>query len=236
QSEIIRIDKNGDGIPDPDPNDPLPGTVLDTGDNHSGYIGVENPNPSTSFDDGAINKVVDDWNRQTFSVGCLKNLSNNAASSGFQDIAVSQNAGPDGIPGNSDDSKNVYVVWEDKTGGNFDVLFKRSTDNGATFEHTINLSNNPGDSRFPQVAVSGNNVYVVWPNYTSDTISNFVQFDDILFKRITNNGSNFDEPTINLSRDSSDHKPSMFPKIAVSGNNVYVVWNELLSDTNADTF
>src|SRR3989441_682768 len=339
QSELIRIDKNGDGIPDSDPNDPLPGTVLDTGDNHSGYIGVENPNPSTSFDDGAINKVVDDWNRQTFSVGCLKNLSNNAASSGFQDIAVSQNAGPDGIPGNSDDSKNVYVVWEDKTGGNFDVLFKRSTDNGATFEHTINLSNNAGDSRFPEVAVSGNNVYVVWhdftgghgseilftksndggasfslgvqnisnsqseaseepkivvsgsnvyvtwtegnfrskiffaasanngdgfspptnlsedspsvlpqlavsgnnvyvvwANYTSDTISNFVQFDDIQFKRITNNGSNFNEPLINLSRDDPANKPSMFPKIAASGNNVYVVWNDLLNDANADTF
>jgi hypothetical protein len=34
----------------------------------------------------------------------------------------------------------VYVVWQDGTGGNFDIFFKRSTDGGRTFDGTKNLS------------------------------------------------------------------------------------------------
>src|SRR5207245_1282412 len=86
------------------------------------------------------------------------------------------------------------------------------------------------------MAASGNNVYLVWANYLADNFGSFVQFDDIQFKRITNNGTNFNKPLINLSRDDPANKPSMFPKVAASGNNVYVVWNDLLSDANADTF
>lgn len=42
---------------------------------------------------------------------------------------------------------NVYVVWHDETPGTFDILYKRSTDGGASFvEPTQNLSNNVGGS------------------------------------------------------------------------------------------
>ena len=55
----------------------------------------------------------------------------------------------------------VYVVWTDESKGNGDILFKRSTDGGKSFDKTINLSNNNGESSEPRIAKSGNNLYVV---------------------------------------------------------------------------
>ena len=60
---------------------------------------------------------------------------------------------------------------------NEEILFTRSKDGGASFSDTpINLSNNIGGSYSPQIrAVSGNNVYVVWFDYTTEK-------SDIFFK------------------------------------------------------
>jgi N,N-dimethylformamidase beta subunit-like protein len=72
-------------------------------------------------------------------------------------------------------TSTVYVVWHagkiiHQNTANVDalisdVLFARSTDNGASFDKTINLSNYSGWSIDPQIAVSQNNtIYVVWTN------------------------------------------------------------------------
>jgi hypothetical protein len=109
-----------------------------------------------------------------------------------------------------------YVVWTDETTGDGDIYFKRSIDSGATFSNTtINLSNNTGSSENPQIAVFGNNVYVVW----RDNIA--LEMFDILFKRSIDSGATFSNTTINLSNNTGS---SLDPQIAVSGSNVYVVW------------
>jgi hypothetical protein len=57
---------------------------------------------------------------------------------------------------------NVYVTWWDNKTGNWEVFFARSTDNGETFDNTINLSNAMGRSEDASIAASGENVYVTW--------------------------------------------------------------------------
>src|SRR5262245_56877917 len=52
---------------------------------------------------------------------------------------------------------NRFAVWQDSTPGNYDIFLRRSTDNGVTWQPTVNLSNNPGPSIDPQVTVSGAN-------------------------------------------------------------------------------
>jgi len=111
---------------------------------------------------------------------------------------------------------NVHVVWVDDTTGNFDIFYKRSTDGGATFDSTINLSNNDGDSEFPMIAVLGNEVHVVWHD---DTPGNF----DIMYRKSTDGGASFTEPTKNLSNNAGT---SFDPVIALSGNNVHVAWRD----------
>ena len=53
---------------------------------------------------------------------------------------------------------------------NNDILYRRSTNGGATFGPIINLSNNAGFSGFPAIAILGNNLHVVWQD---DTPGNF---------------------------------------------------------------
>ncbi|MGH9978610.1 MAG: hypothetical protein ACRD8Z_22675 [Nitrososphaeraceae archaeon] len=48
------------------------------------------------------------------------------------------------------------MVWSDNTPGNNEILYKRSTDGGATFGATINLSNSAGESRDPAIAAFSN--------------------------------------------------------------------------------
>jgi hypothetical protein len=68
----------------------------------------------------------------------------------------------------------VYVVWwTDNTPGNDgEVMFRASTDDGATFTDKINLSNTTGiDSVDAEIAAEGATVIVTWweRNQTSDT-------------------------------------------------------------------
>lgn len=82
-------------------------------------------------------------NGETFS--SIENVSNNAGFSYYPAIAVLGN--------------NVYLVWTDDTIGNFDILYKRSSDNGATFSDILtNLSLNIGTSWGPAITASDQNL------------------------------------------------------------------------------
>jgi hypothetical protein len=57
---------------------------------------------------------------------------------------------------------NVYVVWwTNKSGGNWEVMFRASNDGGATFGDKINLSNSPSsDSQNAEIVAVANKVYM----------------------------------------------------------------------------
>jgi hypothetical protein len=84
--------------------------------------------------------------------------------------------------------KNVYVVWQDNTLGNFEIFFKRSTDGGENFDTTKNISNSVLGSGGAQIAASGAKVYVVWQD-TVDELSL-----RLVFTRSIDSGGNFDSP------------------------------------------
>jgi hypothetical protein len=119
--------------------------------------------------------------------------------------------GPPGLPGQPlPDS--VYTVWSDDTPGNSGILYKRST---ISFDQTEHLSDNGGSSSIRAV---GNNVYVVWTNQPQ-----FPQDEEIFYMRSTDGGATFGS-TIALSDDEAS---SVNPSIAVSGNDVHVVWDSV---------
>jgi len=61
-----------------------------------------------------------------------------------------------------DSAGNIYVVWEDDTATNSNILFGRSTDGGTTFS-AQKLSNSSGYSFNPRIAVdTGGGINVVW--------------------------------------------------------------------------
>jgi hypothetical protein len=113
---------------------------------------------------------------------------------------------------------NRFVVWTDNTPGNFDILFRRSTDNGATWQAIKNLSDNPGQSTAPEIAVSGSSVYVVWLQLDAGS-----SHEDIFFRRSTDNGATWG-PKISLSFNGMVGFST--PRVTSSDSNVYVVWDQ----------
>ena len=112
---------------------------------------------------------------------------------------------------------NVYIVWQDKTPGNSDILFRGSTNNGSTFASTKNLSNNDGESINAQISSVSDAVRIVWQDDTT-TLGD----SDIFFKASGNEGVTFGS-TKNLSNNNGE---SSVPQIISSGGNIYVVWQD----------
>ncbi len=135
----------------------------------------------------------------------------------------------DSVYPQTDSSENkVFVVWEDNLFGqnrmNYDILLKTSNDSGQTFGDVVNLSNNTGFSEHPQMAVKGNNVYIVWADDTSLN-------RDIYFISSNDSGQTFGD-VVNLSNNTAD---SYNQEISVSGNNVYVVWQDAQKFTQGNS-
>lgn len=116
--------------------------------------------------------------------------------------------------------QHVYTVWADRSHGTMlETYFRHSDNGGASFASTLNLSRTPSqDSNVPAIAVSGDNVYVVWeehmPPYGAREVMLAVSRD---------NGRAFSAP-VAISQTAGD---STRPGIAVAGQYVWVIWSEL---------
>src|SRR5215207_84417 len=141
----------------------------------------------------------------------------------FDNVMNLTNNPRDSVYGQVDASSenDVYIVWQDSVPGsagssykNYDIYFKKSSDAGTSFGKEINLSNNNGFSEHPQLATSGNNVYVVWAD------NSFSVNREIFFAKSTDGGNTFGNP-INLSNNLGD---SYNQEIFVFGDDIYVVW------------
>lgn len=136
---------------------------------------------------------------------------------------VSNDPPASGAPQVASVGSYVYVVWENNTSGNSDILFRASNSNGTSnsWGPVAKLSTMTNhDAVNPRIAAVGNNVYVAWQDYNSTG-----QDSDIHFKASNNNGANF-----GAEKDlSNDNLESVMPQIEASGTNVYVVWQNEVS-------
>lgn len=119
----------------------------------------------------------------------------------------------------------VFVVWEDSRNGSLDVYCDRSLDHGATWlPNDVRLDAGGffgGDSRHPEVAVSGTSVFATWDDNRNRGSS------DIYFNRSLDAGATW------LSSDVRLNTPGFFvagiahePRIVAQGDAVYVAWTD----------
>jgi len=150
---------------------------------------------------------LDNTSQKKFEFREIINLTNNEKDSVYGQVSASND--------------NVYVVWQESVPGtvirNYDILFKRSTNNGSTFDQEINLSNNPGFSEHPQISSVADNVYVIWADDTNGNNNK-----QVYFKKSNDNGNSFGE-AIKLS---NNNLSSFNQDIAAFDKNVYAVWLE----------
>jgi hypothetical protein len=126
---------------------------------------------------------------------------------------------------------NVYIVWNSNKTGNWEIMFRASTDGGNTFDDKINISNSSnGRSDMHRVAASGNNVFVIWCDDKTGEM-------EIYMKKSTDNGKTFGNATIIKSVGTLPTNIKYLPysgqetdtveidtRIALSGNNTYTSW------------
>lgn len=147
----------------------------------------------------------------------------------------------------SDGGNEIYVVWRDTIPiittegvgtvvdyyGNSEIMFTKSEDGGKTFTEPVNLSNNPSGSYEPEIAVHGDNVYVIW--LESDFPYNIANTS----LRMSNDGGRSFGGIIDNITGTMEETFSR-PDILVSenGSNFFIVWSHRPDpeDANTDAF
>jgi hypothetical protein len=107
----------------------------------------------------------------------------------------------------------IHVVWEDERDGNREIYYKRTSDEGASWEVDTRLTNYINNSLNPSITVSGSFVHVVWEEQHDGN-------PEIYYKRSSDSGLNWDTET----RLTNNPANSFNPSIMISGINIHLVW------------
>ncbi|NWF91184.1 MAG: exo-alpha-sialidase [Ignavibacteriaceae bacterium] len=110
----------------------------------------------------------------------------------------------------------VHVVWYDFRDGQWEIYYKRSLDNGASWEADRHLTSGSIQSTFPAVAARDSLVHVVW-----------AEFDGrwgISYRRSADRGATW-EDAVRLAV-SAGSGTTYYPSVAAEGSCVHVVWQD----------
>ncbi|MCX6162149.1 MAG: T9SS type A sorting domain-containing protein [Ignavibacteriae bacterium] len=130
-------------------------------------------------------------------------LTNNPAASQTTSITVS--------------GSNVHVLFVDNRTGTYQLYYKRSTNEGISWEADIQLSSSSGGGvSGPSLKVSGSFVHVFWHDFRDGS------YPEIYYKRSTDGGLTWGAD-IRLTNAPAS---SISPSCGVSGSVVHVVWGD----------
>lgn len=107
------------------------------------------------------------------------------------------------------------MVWADKTPGNYEIFYNRSTDGGGNWSGLTRLTWNSDSSTHPSIAAdSGTGVHVVWHEEIQGT-------EEIFYKNSSDDGATWS----GLKRLTWNDEDSIGPSIATYSDNViHLVW------------
>jgi len=117
----------------------------------------------------------------------------------------------------ADSGSNIYIAWDDSLSGNYEIYFKRSSDNGSNWSGLHRITWTSGVSSNPCLVVdSNNNIYLAWHDDVSGNC-------EIYLKSSTNGGTSWSP----LRRVTWNSGASYTPVIAVAPNDdLHVVWSD----------
>jgi hypothetical protein len=109
---------------------------------------------------------------------------------------------------------HVHVAWQDGSAGNGDILLRTSSNVGASWGSTKNMSADASRSSFPELATSGTSVYLEYTKRTS------TQDYSIIFRSSANNAGTWSGKTTLATTHPYGIGPA---SILTAGNYVHVV-------------
>jgi len=133
------------------------------------------------------------------------------------DVRLTYATGVSRFPSQGGSGSVVHVVWEDARNGNSQIYYKRSLDDGATWDPDTCLARSTWGSYSPAIASQGDTVHVVWYDNRDKPY-----YPEIYYKRSTDSGRSW-SPDTRLTLDSSN---SLVPTISTSGSMVHVAWSD----------
>jgi len=159
-----------------------------------------------------------------YEIYCYYSTNNGTSWSSF--IRLTNNSASSEYPCVSASGSYVHVVWHDNRDGNYEIYYKRSTDNGVTWGNDTRMTNNSGASEFPSIATLLNYVYIVWQDNTLDNNT------EIYCYYSTNNGTSWSS----FIRLTNNPAASERPCVSAAGNDVHVVWHDKRDGTYEEIY
>lgn len=132
-----------------------------------------------------------------------------------QDTRLTNDSSISTLPSVSVSGATVNVIWSDFRDGNSEIYYKRSTNDGITWEADTRLTNNPGVSSSDNVTSYGQIVHVAWREERDGNA-------EIYYKRSTDRGNNW-EPDVRLTNNTGI---SDFPSITAWGPAIHIIWQD----------
>ncbi len=134
-----------------------------------------------------------------------------------------------------DNDGRVVVAWEDRRNGNSDIYGNASTDGGKSFpaeDRRLDGGDEPGaaNSFSPQIAMSGDNVYVVWQD------ERFGANADILMNYSHTAGDGWRDEAMRVESDAEGIADSRNADVAANGDQVWVAFQDDRTGGGYDIF
>jgi hypothetical protein len=107
----------------------------------------------------------------------------------------------------------LHSIWSDDRDGNYEIYYKRSTNNGLSWLQDTRLTYDTSYSYYTSISAVGSIIHVVWQDRREGNW-------DIFYKRSTNGGMNW-VADINITNDTSI---SMRPCLSANGPNLHLVY------------
>lgn len=126
-------------------------------------LDIASGQPCIAAAESTVNLVWHDGTYANFEI--IQKRSTDRGLSWTDPVRLSNHAGTSQSPSVSARDSLVHLVWEDDQYGPGEILYRRSTDMGATWEPEIRLTNDTASSQFPSVAAGEGAVHVVWQDY-----------------------------------------------------------------------
>lgn len=170
-------------------------------------------NPCVSISGEFVYVVWNDDRDTNFEVYTKRSA--NAGVSWEEDLRLTNTITFSGRQSVSASGSLVHVVWQDAQDDNPEIYYRRSTDEGVSWEEEIRLTNNTASSVYPSVTASGSNVHVVWHDSRDGN-------DEIYYKRSADGGITWG-PDIRLTDKAG---LSWYASMTVSGAELHTVWSD----------
>ncbi len=170
--------------------------------------------PSISVVEDTVHVV---WMDGEFSPDIYYKRFTDAGSSWSPDTQLTTESSQEGYPKISAVGNTLHIAWQDYRFGfdNPEIYYKRSTDNGITWEADLRVSSDTNYSGMPSISAYGPYVHIVWGD-TRD--GNW----EIYYRRSTDSGVSWGLET----RLTDASGISVNPSISAFGTYVHLVWED----------